>query len=138
MPAAYLTGDNHGQSKEARCDAQEKLETWPGQRQACAQEGRKGRHAEKGKVQGPPACGQGCRETHGQETAAIEDRGKEGTKKSARQVVEVPVEDTIVDVIEEPVPGVVVVTEYETIQTATPISPDREPKPDTGPETEEQ
>ena len=46
--------------------------------------------------------------------------------------------DTIIDVIEEPVPGVVVVTEYETIRTATPISSDREAKPGTGPETEEQ
>ena len=44
----------------------------------------------------------------------------------------------IIDVIEEPVPGVVVVTEYETIRTATPISSDREPEPDTGPEAEEQ
>ena len=50
--------------------------------------------------------------------------------------MEVPVEDTIIDAIEEPVPGVVVVTEYETIRTATPISSDREPKPDTDPETE--
>ena len=39
----------------------------------------------------------------------------------------VPVKDTIIDVIEEPAPGVVVVTEYETIRTATPISSDREP-----------
>jgi hypothetical protein len=53
-------------------------------------------------------------------------------------VVEVPVEDTIIDVIEEPVPGVVVVTEYEAIRTVTPISPDREAKPGTGVETEEQ
>jgi hypothetical protein len=82
LPAAYFTGDNHGQSKEARCDAQEKLETWQGQRQACAQEGHKAHDAEKGEVQGP-ACGRGWRESYGQETAAIEDRGKEGTKKSA-------------------------------------------------------
>jgi hypothetical protein len=63
---------------------------------------------------------------------------RKAPRKPPRQVVEVPVEDTIIDVIEEPVPGVVVVTEYETIRTATPISSDREPKPDTGPETEEQ
>src|SRR5674476_1602271 len=48
--------------------------------------------------------------------------------KPPRQVVEVPVEDTIIDVIEEPVPGVFVVTEYETIRTATPISSSPEPK----------
>jgi hypothetical protein len=34
-------------------------------------------------------------------------------RKTPRQMVEVPVEDTIIDVIEEPVPGVVVVTEYQ-------------------------
>ena len=38
-------------------------------------------------------------------------------RKPPRQVVEIPVEDTIIDVIEEPVPGVVVVTEYESIRT---------------------
>jgi hypothetical protein len=40
----------------------------------------------------------------------------------------VPVKDTIIDVIEEPAPGVVVVTEPETIRTATPISSGPEPK----------
>ena len=50
----------------------------------------------------------------------------------------VPVEDTIIDVIEEPVPGVVVVTEYELFRTATPISSGREPKRGAGPETEEE
>ena len=64
---------------------------------------------------------------------------KIATRKAApRQVVEVPVEDTIIDVIEEPVPGVVVVAEYESIRTATPISSGREPKRGVGPETEEQ
>jgi hypothetical protein len=58
--------------------------------------------------------------------------------KPPRQVVEVPFEDTIIDVIEEPVPGVVVVTEYETIRTATPISSSPEPKRGVGSETEDQ
>jgi hypothetical protein len=53
-------------------------------------------------------------------------------------MLEVPVEDAIIDVVEEPIPGVVVVTEYETIRTATPISAGRKPKPRIGPETEEQ
>ena len=44
-----------------------------------------------------------------------------------------PIEDTIVDVIKEPVPGLVVVTEYETIRTTTPTSFGR----DVGPEIEE-
>jgi hypothetical protein len=63
---------------------------------------------------------------------------RKAPSKTPRQVVEVPVEDTIIDVIEEPVPGVVVVTEYETIRTATPISSSPEPKPGVGPETEKQ
>jgi hypothetical protein len=40
------------------------------------------------------------------------------------------IEDTIIDVIDEPVPGVVRVTEYETIRTMTPNG-------GAGPETEE-
>ena len=62
---------------------------------------------------------------------------RKAPRKAPRQVV-VPVEDTIIDVIEEPVPGVVVVTEYESIRTGTPISSGREPKRGAGPETEEQ
>ena len=62
---------------------------------------------------------------------------RKAPRKAPRQVV-VPVEDTIIDVIEEPVPGVVVVTEYESIRTGTPISSGREPKPSAGPETDEQ
>ena len=38
---------------------------------------------------------------------------RKAPRKAPRQVVEVPVEDTIVDVIEEPAPGMVVVTEFE-------------------------
>jgi hypothetical protein len=49
---------------------------------------------------------------------------KTAARKAPRHVVEVPVETTIIDVIEEPVPGVLVVTEYESVRTATPISPD--------------
>jgi hypothetical protein len=63
-------------------------------------------------------------------------------RKAPRQVVRVPVEDTIIDVIEEPVPGVVVVTEYESIRTGTPVLSDDEPDDDepergAGPETED-
>jgi hypothetical protein len=63
---------------------------------------------------------------------------RKAPRQMARQVLEAPVEDTIIDVIEEPAPGVVVVTEYETIRTATPISSSPEPKRGVGPETEEQ
>ena len=53
-------------------------------------------------------------------------------RKTPKQVVEVPVvEDTIIDVIDEPIPGVVRVTEYESVRTTT-------PKRGAGPETEEQ
>ena len=62
---------------------------------------------------------------------------RKAPRKAPRQVV-VPVEDTIIDVIEEPVPGVVVVTKSESIRTATPISSGREPERGAGPDTEEQ
>ena len=54
---------------------------------------------------------------------------KKAPRKAPRQAVPV-IEDTIIDVIDEPVPGVVRVTEYETITTTT-------PKRGAGPETEE-
>jgi hypothetical protein len=38
--------------------------------------------------------------------------------QAARQAVAVPVETTIIDVIEEPILGVVVVTEYESVRMA--------------------
>jgi hypothetical protein len=64
---------------------------------------------------------------------------RKAPRKAPRKVVEVPVvEDTIIDVIDEPVPGVIRVTEYESFRTATPVSSGREPKRRAGPETEEQ
>jgi len=54
---------------------------------------------------------------------------KMAPRKAPRQGVPV-IEDTIIDVVDEPVPGVVRVTEYETIRTTT-------PKRRAGPETEE-
>ena len=53
---------------------------------------------------------------------------KTAAGKAPRQVVEVPVETMILDVFEEPVPGVVVVTEYKSIRTARPISPGGKPE----------
>ena len=47
---------------------------------------------------------------------------RKAPRKAPRQVV-VPVEDTIIDVIDEPVPGVIRVTEYESIRTALPFRP---------------
>jgi hypothetical protein len=54
---------------------------------------------------------------------------KMAPRKAPRQRLPV-VEDTIIDVIDEPVPGVVRVTEYETIRTTS-------PKRRAGPEMEE-
>jgi hypothetical protein len=67
-------------------------------------------------------------------------RPKTAARKATRKVAEVPFETTIIDVIEEPVPGVVVVTEYESVRTATPISPGgkSERGKGAGPGTEEQ
>jgi hypothetical protein len=44
-----------------------------------------------------------------------------------KRVAEVPVETTTIDVVQEPAPGVGIVTEYESVQTATPISPSGAP-----------
>ena len=49
-------------------------------------------------------------------------------RRAPRQVVKVPVATKIIDVIEKPVPGVVVVREYESVRTATPVSPGPLPK----------
>jgi hypothetical protein len=46
----------------------------------------------------------------------------------AKQVAQMPVETTIIDVREEPAPGVIAVTEYEAVRTATSISSDGEPE----------
>src|SRR5713101_4587681 len=58
--------------------------------------------------------------------AAKKKRPRETVER--RQVVEMPVENTIIDLIEEPVPGVVAVTEYESVRTATSILPAGEPE----------
>jgi sRNA-binding protein len=54
---------------------------------------------------------------------------KMAPRRAPRQSVPV-IEDTIIDVVDEPIPGVVRVTEYETIRTTT-------HKRAAGPETEE-
>ena len=46
----------------------------------------------------------------------------------AETPVETTVKTTIIDVIEEPAPGVVAVTEYESVQTATAIPAGSEPR----------
>ncbi len=48
-------------------------------------------------------------------------------RKLPRQTAELPVEDTIIDVMDEPAPGVVRVTEYEVVRT---IAPERDTESD--------
>ena len=54
-------------------------------------------------------------------------RAKIPTGTPTKAEVAPRLETTIIDVIEEPAPGVVVVTEYETTRTVPPPSPGREP-----------
>ena len=74
------------------------LKTWEAKRSAFAQESGKARDTEQ---------------------AATEDRSENGTEKAAKTKGAV-VEDTIIDVIDEPVPGVARITEYETITLSSP------------------
>jgi hypothetical protein len=136
LPAHTSQGGSHGQSKEACCDAQEKLETRQGKRQAWAQEGAKRATPKKAKSKVRRA-GSGAPKPPVKKKRPPKTAARKAPRKTPRQVV-VPVEDTIIDVIEEPVPGTVVVTEYESIRTATPISSGPEPQRGAGPETEEE
>jgi len=45
-----------------------------------------------------------------------------------RRLAEAPDETVIFDIIEEPIPGVVVVTEFETVRTSSPATPTRQPE----------
>ena len=45
-----------------------------------------------------------------------------------RQVMEMPAKTTMIDVMKQPAPGAVVATEYESVRTATSISPGGEPQ----------
>jgi hypothetical protein len=135
LPATYFRGDSYGQGKEACRAAQEKLETRQSKRQACAQDGSKAHDAEKGKIQGPGRGGTAPKHAV-KKKRPPKIAARKPPRNAPKQVV-APVEDTIIDVIDEPVPGVVVVTEYESIRTATPISSARKPKRDDGPKTEE-
>jgi hypothetical protein len=58
---------------------------------------------------------------------------KTAARKAPKTVAEVLVETTVLDVIEEPSPGVFVVSEYEFVQTKPTNSPGGEPEGDEGP-----
>ena len=99
--------------------------------------------SKRGKSSAKPARKMTARRTTPKKTKTKVRRAGMSAKKSPakkkrppetmerRPVAEVPVttvETTIIDVIEEPAPGVVAVTEYESVQTATSIPAGSEPE----------
>jgi hypothetical protein len=94
----------------------------------------------RGKASTKPARKMAAKHTTPKKAKSKIQRAGMSAKKSAakkkrppetaerRQVAEVPVKTTIIDAIEEPVPGVIAVTEYESVQTATSILPGGEPE----------
>ena len=89
---------------------------------------RRKRASKRGKANAKPARKKASKRTTPKKRPP-KTRAKKAPRKAPRRGVPL-IEDTIVDVVDEPVPGVVRVTEYETIRTTT-------PKRGTGPETEE-
>ena len=61
-------------------------------------------------------------------TKLVAKKKRPPERAERRQVMEMPVETTMVDVIEEPAPRVAVATEYDSVRTATSISPGGEPQ----------
>ena len=99
--------------------------------------------SKRGKASTKPASKMATKHPTPKKTKSKVQRAGVNTKKSPakkkrppetmerRPVAEVPVttvETTIIDVIEEPAPGVVAVTEYESVQTATSIPAGSEPE----------
>ena len=72
--------------------------------------------SKRGKVSAKPTRKKAAKRTMPKKRPS---KAKKVTKKAQRQGVPV-IEDTIIDVVDEPVPGVVRVTEYETIRATTP------------------
>ena len=91
--------------------------------------GIRGPHDGKFIAQFTAADGRSLASMSGTNPAAKKKRPVETLERKApRQVPEMPVETTIIDVIEEPVLGVVVVTEYESVRPAASISPGGAPE----------
>ncbi len=86
----------------------------------------RGKASKRGKASAKPARKKAVKRAMPKKRLA---KAKMTPKKAPRKGVPV-VEDTIIDVVDEPVPGVIRVTEYETIRTTI-------PRPDGSPETEE-
>ncbi len=74
--------------------------------------------SKRGKASAGPARSKASKRTTSKKRAP-KTAAKIAPRKAQRQGVPV-IEDTIIDVVDEPVPGVVRVTEYETIRTTTP------------------
>ena len=100
------------------------------------------KNSKRGKASAKPARKRAAKRATPKKTKSKVQRPGMSTKSPAkkmrppetmetRPVAEVPVttvETTIIDVIEEPAPGVVAVTEYESVQTATSIPAGSEPE----------
>jgi hypothetical protein len=80
----------------------------------------------KSKVRQP---GRGALKSTVEKKRAPKIKVEKAPRKAPRQRVKVPVEGTIIDVIDEPAPGVLRVTEYEMVRTQPP-----EPDADSGTE----
>ena len=100
--------------------------------------------SKRGKASAKPARKMTAKRTRPKKTKTKVQRAGMSAKKSpakkkrppetmerrpvAEMPVETTVETTIIDVIDEPAPGVVAVTEYESVQTATSIPTGSEPE----------
>jgi hypothetical protein len=96
--------------------------------------------SKRGKKSAKPARKMTAKHTTAKKTRSKALRADTSAKKSAAkkkrplgtaeksEIPAMPVETTIIDVINEPAPGVVAVTEYESVQTATSISTGVEPE----------
>jgi hypothetical protein len=98
------------------------------------------KNSKRGKANAKPARKMAAKHATPKKAKSKVQRAGRSAKKSAakkkqppemvetRQVAATPVEATTIDVIEEPAPGVVAVTEHESVQMTTLISTGVEPK----------
>ena len=71
-------------------------------------------------------AGRGALESTARKKQPLKTAARKAPRNAAREVGAVPVvEDTIIDVIDEPMPAVFRVTEYETVQTTSPDDPEK-------------
>ena len=97
--------------------------------------------SKRGKASAKPARKKSTKQATSKKTKSKLPRAGMSAKKPAaekkqqppeimeeRPMAETHVETTIIDLIEEPAPGVVAITEYESVRTATSISAGGEPE----------